>query len=797
MNKPLKSSARPFSLAATALAASLMLAACGGGEVVPPPDTTPPTLVITDNVSGATTSGAVIFSFTFSEDVGTSFTAEDVVVTGGTAGAFAKVSATAYTLSVTPATNAAGSITVSVAAGKFSDIALNVNTAAASAAQVYDTTTPPASGDTVLLNFDDLLPVSAVGLEGGEGSGVAVAPAGGGSANAYRVLRSGGQVYALAVLEKVVPFTTDRKTVSAMVYSPTAGIPIKIKLEAAGSDTGDVSANETVVVGWQILSWTFSSANPATVYNKIVLLPNLGTVDPAPGKAYYFDDFKLKAAAVVTPPASADTALLNFDDLLPISANGGEGGDGSAVAVGPAGGGSGNSYKVLRSGGQVYALAVLEKVVPFTADRKTLSAMVYSPTAGIPMPIKMEGAGGVNTGDVPANQVVVVGWQTLTWTFSTANPATVYNKIVLLPNLGTVDAAPGKSYYFDDFKLKAAAVVTPPATGATLLLNFDDLLPISAAGGEGGDASGLAVAPAGGSGSGNAYRVLRSGGQVYALAVLEKVVPLTVDRKSISALVHSPTAGIPMVIKLETATGANTGDVQANETVVAGWQTLTWTFASANPALTYNKIVLLPNLGTVDAAPGKSYYFDDVKLLAASTGGGTVSGLPITFDGAGVTYTFTGFEGAEASTLAADPAGGSNMVGKVVRAAGGPWYGGTTVSTGANKSIATLPFTASAKTMKMRVYSPGAGMRVRMKVENAGNPGVSCETDAVTVGTGWETLSFNFANPGLAPPVTGGPTTALNVAETYNKVTVFFNVAAAGSNWAGTYYFDDIAFGTP
>ena len=638
MNQHQLPSARPFSLAAIALAASLTLAACGGGEVVPPPDTTPPTLAITDNVPGATTSGPVVFTFTFSEDVGSSFTAEDVVVTGGTAGAFAKVSATVYTLSVTPATNAAGSIMVSVAAGKFSDIALNANTAAASAAQAYDTTTPPASGDTVLLNFDDLLPISAAGGEGGDGSGVAVAPVGGGSGNAYRVLRSGGQVY---------------------------------------------------------------------------------------------------------------------------------------------------------------ALAVLEKVVPFTADRKTLSAMVYSPTAGIPMPIKMEGAGGVNTGDVQANQVVVVGWQTLTWTFSTANPATVYNKIVLLPNLGTVDAAPGKSYYFDDFKLKAAAVVTPPATGATLLLNFDDLLPISAAGGEGGDASGLAVAPAGGSGSGNAYRVLRSGGQVYALAVLEKLVPLTADRKSISALVHSPTAGIPMVIKLETATGANTGDVQANETVVAGWQTLTWTFASANPALTYNKIVLLPNLGTVDAAPGKSYYFDDVKLLAASTGGSTVSGLPITFDGAGVTYTFTGFEGAENSTLAADPAGGSNMVGKVVRAAGGPWYGGTTVSTGANKSVATLPFTASAKTMKMRVYSPGAGMRVRMKVEKASDTGVSCETDAVTVGTGWETLTFNFANPGLAPPVTGGPTAALNVAETYNKVTVFFNVAAAGSNWAGTYYFDDIAFGTP
>ena len=484
MNQPLMPSARRFTLATTALAVSLMLAACGGGDVTPPPDTTAPTVAITDDVSAASTAGAVLFTFTFSEDVGSSFTAEDVLVTGGTAGAFTKVSATVYTLSVTPSANTAGSISVSVAAGKFSDVALNANTAAAAATQAYDTTvtTPPASGGTVLLNFDDKLPTAAAGGEGGDGSGVDAAP--------------------------------------------------------------------------------------------------------------------------------------------------------------PAGGGTtGSAYKVLRSGGQTYALAILETPLPLTSTRKTISARVYSPTAGIPMVIKLEGSTtAVNTGDVPANEAVVAGWQTLTWTFNTAGTAT-YVKMVLLPNLGTVDAAPGKSYYFDDFKL------------------------LDAAGGSGGT--------------------------------------------------------------------------------------------------------------------------------------GSVSGLPITFDGAGVTYTFTGFEGGEDSSLAADPAGGSNMVGKVVRAAAGPWYGGTTVSTGANKSIATLPFTASAKTMSMRVYSPGAGMRVRMKVENAGDPTITCETDAVTVGTGWERLTFNFATPGLSPPVTGGPTAALNVAATYNKVSVFFNVAAAGDNWAGTYYFDDIAFGTP
>jgi hypothetical protein len=104
-------------------------------------DTAPPTVSISDNVSAATAAGAVAFSFTFSEDVGTSFDATDITVAGGSAGALAKVDATHYTLVVTPAANTTGTITVSVAAGKFKDIANNANTAAATASQAFDTTT--------------------------------------------------------------------------------------------------------------------------------------------------------------------------------------------------------------------------------------------------------------------------------------------------------------------------------------------------------------------------------------------------------------------------------------------------------------------------------------------------------------------------------------------------------------------------------------------------------------------------------------------------------------------------------
>ena len=74
-----------FTLSACALAVSALLAACSGGGVEPPPDTVAPTLTITDSEDGDTATAAVTFTFTFSEDVGTSFVAEDILVTGGTA----------------------------------------------------------------------------------------------------------------------------------------------------------------------------------------------------------------------------------------------------------------------------------------------------------------------------------------------------------------------------------------------------------------------------------------------------------------------------------------------------------------------------------------------------------------------------------------------------------------------------------------------------------------------------------------------------------------------------------------
>ena len=139
----------PLLWPAAALLTAATLVGCGGGDAgapLPPvgtvpasqaPDTTAPTVTIANNVSAPTASGPVTFSFVFSEDVGVSFEASDITVTGGTAGAFSRLSGTQATLVVTPPLGSGGTMAVSVAAGRFSDLAGNANTAAASASKAY------------------------------------------------------------------------------------------------------------------------------------------------------------------------------------------------------------------------------------------------------------------------------------------------------------------------------------------------------------------------------------------------------------------------------------------------------------------------------------------------------------------------------------------------------------------------------------------------------------------------------------------------------------------------------------
>ena len=238
-----------------------------------------------------------------------------------------------------------------------------------------------------------------------------------------------------------------------------------------------------------------------------------------------------------------------------------------------------------------------------------------------------------------------------------------------------------------------------------------------------------------------------------------------------------------MKFQMEALLGAGQG--LATATIVQSNDAKITAFVTANkPALAGAPSAAITTLGTTLT----SQFSSTVTPPPVVT-----NGLPITFDNAAVTYTLTDF-GGNIGSVVTDPAGGTNKVAKLIKGAAGipsEVWAGTTISTGANNSIATIPLAVGATSMTMRVWSPAAGLPIRLKLEDAAVVTHTVETEAITtVANTWETLTFNFANPATNG---GNPTAAFNATFTYNKASVFanFNTGESGV----TYYFDDLTFG--
>lgn len=105
----------------------------GAGSVF---DTTPPGVTVTTAATSATAGTPFTATFTFTEEV-TGFVQGDITATNATVSAFATVSASQYTATITPA--GPGPVEVSVAAGVANDLNGNTNTASnALGLTVYD-----------------------------------------------------------------------------------------------------------------------------------------------------------------------------------------------------------------------------------------------------------------------------------------------------------------------------------------------------------------------------------------------------------------------------------------------------------------------------------------------------------------------------------------------------------------------------------------------------------------------------------------------------------------------------------
>ena len=323
---------------------------------------------------------------------------------------------------------------------------------------------------------------------------------------------------------------------------------------------------------------------------------------------------QVTAGATTPSPSTSGTVLISFDEASPATSNmGAYAGALPSVEAGPTGG-SGNALKILKPanpdtyGGVYFDIAA----IPFTATRKTITARVFSTRAGAVISLKAEAADASSVEVVGTATGAANSWQTVTWVLTGIDPAKTYSRLAITPDATVV--ASGKTYYLDDITLAPAATVAPPPTGFTTL-TFDEATPPAFAGFNGAEGSSIAAGPSGG--TGNALKVLRTGGEVWAGAEISGLtLNVSATLNTVSARVHSPAAGKRVVLKLETSAGAATAELDARETVVAGWQTLTWVIPAGDIGPVRSKIVFLPNLGTLGT--GEVFYFDDVKLEAAA-----------------------------------------------------------------------------------------------------------------------------------------------------------------------------------
>ena len=175
-----------------------------------------------------------------------------------------------------------------------------------------------------------------------------------------------------------------------------------------------------------------------------------------------------------------------------------------------------------------------------------------------------------------------------------------------------------------------------------------------------------------------------------------------------------------------------------------------------NPGWVFDKASIFFNFGTDGASSGqKKYYWDDISFGESSTRfSNSISGssetsslklidLPINFDQKNVNYKLIDFGGTY-TTIGLDPSGRKGKVAVTTKLAYAETWAGTTMSS-SDGFANEIPISISNSTLSVWVYSPDAGIPVRLKLEDHNNSNHSAETETETTKVNeWERLIFDF-----------------------------------------------------
>lgn len=152
--------------------------------------------------------------------------------------------------------------------------------------------------------------------------------------------------------------------------------------------------------------------------------------------------------------------------------------------------------------------------------------------------------------------------------------------------------------------------------------------------------------------------------------------------------------------------------------------------------------------------------------------------FPVGFESTTLTYDIGTFAGANSAVETNPDQSGINPTSRVLRSTktnGAQFFAGTTLALDA-----PVDFSSSQK-VRMKVWSPKAGIPIRIKLENSGNPtSLFVELDAnTTKANEWEELEWDFS------------TTNFNVAP-FDTAVIFFEFVPGVSGDGSIYYCDDL-----
>lgn len=230
--------------------------------------------------------------------------------------------------------------------------------------------------------------------------------------------------------------------------------------------------------------------------------------------------------------------------------------------------------------------------------------------------------------------------------------------------------------------------------------------------------------------------------------------------------VFSPKVGAKILLKLENLDNASINkEVVALTTVANAWQELLFDFNDIVNANAYQRLVIFYDFDVAGA--GETFYFDDIDLASNAP-----DMMLVTFQD--IEYPFTNFGNANTVVIDNPQANGINTstkVGKLNKGAGAETWAGSFL-----EMAAPIDFSQHTK-VKIKTWSPQAGIIVKLKFENFANSNINIEKDATTtVANGWEELTYDFSD--------------LVNANNYQRVVVFFDFGNPGNG--ADYYFDDI-----